>query len=114
MSGHNLKVGDELAVQGRYAGVFVYRIERFTKSGRIICGPYELNPNLSIRGADTWGPFRMEVVTDEIREKVAIQNLGDQSQKWHQTDKSKVPKEHRQRVWEAINAALTAMKESGQ
>ena len=114
MSGHNLKVGDELAVQTRYAGVFVYRIERFTRSGRIICGPYELNPNLTIRGADTFGPDRMEVVTDEIREKVAIQNLGDQSVTWHETAKAKVPKEHRQRVWEAIHAALTAMKESKQ
>ena len=114
MSGHNLKVGDELAFVNSNT-ISIIPIERITATGRIKCGTYELNPDLSIRGRrQRWGPYRGEIVTDKHREEMALVQLAAQSYSWERADKRKVPKEHRQRVWEAINAALKAMKESGQ
>jgi hypothetical protein len=59
------KVGDRLAFS--HSGKWrVYLIDRITPSGRIVCGPYTLNPDLSIRGPEKWGPYRACAVTEEI------------------------------------------------
>lgn len=72
MTGHKWKVGDELAF-ARYGWGdkwMIYTIEKITPSGRIKCGPYELNSNLGIRGVGGrgyMGPYAAEPVTDKIR-----------------------------------------------
>ena len=59
------KVGDRLAFshQGKWS---VYPIDKITPSGRMVCGRYTLNPDLSIRGREKWGPYRAYEVTEEI------------------------------------------------
>ncbi len=67
----DLKVGDLLAFNvGMGSGEFrVYPIDKITPSGRIKCGNYELNQNLTIRGEHRWGPYRGEIVTEAIMVK---------------------------------------------
>ena len=72
-------VGDLLALdygirERRYK---LIQVGRITPSGRIICGTYELNPDLTIRGRPKWstGPVRAEIVTDEIKELVRRDKL---------------------------------------
>jgi len=79
MSEHQYKVGDELAFyhhggSGRWE---IHEITKITPSGRIRCGYYELNPDLTIRGRNPWsnGPSRGEPVTDEIRGIIKRQKL---------------------------------------
>jgi hypothetical protein len=79
MSEQQHKVGDELAFyhfggSGRWS---IHRITKITPSGRIRCGYYELNPDLTIRGRDPWSnePDHGEPVTDEIRGMVKRQEL---------------------------------------
>jgi len=72
-----LKVGDELAFR-YYNNIRIHKIEKVTPSGRIICGGMTLNPDLTIRGkGGIWsqGPYKGEIVTDEIMEKVLRQKL---------------------------------------
>lgn len=59
------EVGDRLAFShsGKW---YVYPIDRITPSGRIVCGPYTLDPDLRIRGPEKWGPYRAYEVTEEI------------------------------------------------
>ena len=71
MSEHKLKVGDELAFRFTYADTFgIYRISSITPTGRINCGPYQLNPDLTVRGWFNGCPTNAEAVTDAIREAV--------------------------------------------
>jgi hypothetical protein len=78
MSEHEYKVGDELAFY-HYAGSGrwdIHRITKITPSGRVRCGYYDLNPDLSVRGRNGWSsPNRGEPVTDEIRGIVKRQDL---------------------------------------
>lgn len=60
------KVGDRLAISHRFGGWIIYTIDKITPSGRIVCGNYTLNPDLSIRGPEKWGPYRAYPVTEEI------------------------------------------------
>jgi len=66
-------VGDELAFSvGWGRGHWeIIPIERVTPSGRMICGRFTVNPNLTIRGrrSGAGGPWRAEPVTPEIREQ---------------------------------------------
>ena len=83
-------VGDELAFsygwgKGRWA---IHKITKITPSGRIKCGPYELDPNLRVRGrrdAYSAAPYKDEVVTDkirkEVREAIALSLVANF--KWH-------------------------------
>ena len=63
-------VGDALAF--RYftpmrCGWELYRITKIMPSGRIVCGPFTLNPDLSIRGNSGYGgPCKGEPVTAAI------------------------------------------------
>jgi hypothetical protein len=74
-----VKVGDELAFRLGFSGNYVIRrVEKITPSGRIKCGSYELNADLSVRGKvarGCWGPYRAEPVTAEIRENVERNKL---------------------------------------
>ena len=73
MSENKYKVGDELAFKcgGGYAWWEIHKIEKITPSGRMKCGHWELNPDLTIRGAHGYsGPYRAEPVTSEIIKKV--------------------------------------------
>ena len=62
-------VGDCLAFNcglgiGRWE---VHKITKITPSGRLTCGPYTLNADLSVRGNSGYsGPHRAEPVTKEI------------------------------------------------
>ncbi len=61
-----IKVGDELAVPRRFGGWDFHTVEAITPSGRIKCGRFVLNPDLSIRGASPYGPYSACLATDEI------------------------------------------------
>lgn len=66
-------IGEELAFQSGYSrGSWrIHTITRITPSGRIECGPYTLNPDLTVRGRSGYGtPFRGEPVTAAIRASV--------------------------------------------
>lgn len=62
-----VKVGDELAIARRYGGWDFYKVESITPSGRIKCGRYTLNPDLTIRGASEYGPYSAQLANDEMR-----------------------------------------------
>lgn len=68
-------VGEELAVPVGFGGAWrVIKIEKITPSGRMKCGHWELNPDLTIRGrTDRWGPSRAYPITDEIRAQICRQ-----------------------------------------
>jgi hypothetical protein len=69
---HQFKVGDELAFQtGNWQGGWeIHKITKITPSGRLDCGRWTLNPDLSIRGSRShYGPYKAYAVTDSIREK---------------------------------------------
>jgi len=72
-----VKVGDKLAFREGFAGmVRLYKVTKITPSGRIVCGRYTLNPNLTIRGIQsrhtyTW---KGEIVTDKILAEVRRQD----------------------------------------
>lgn len=74
-----VKVGDELAFRLGFSGECrIYKVEKVTPSGRIKCGPYELNADLSVRGQKGrgyWGPYHAEPVTAEMRESVERSDL---------------------------------------
>lgn len=63
-------VGDQLAFKCGYGRGHweIAKIEKITPSGRIKCGRFTLNPDLSIRGDRGYsGPYRGEPVTDKIK-----------------------------------------------
>lgn len=68
----NYQVGDELACNIGNPGRWVIcRIEKITPSGRIHCGQYVLNPDLTVRGSHGWSaPHAAQPVTPEIRAEV--------------------------------------------
>lgn len=73
-----LAVGDELAFRSGYGKgqLQILRIERVTKSGRLVCGEITCNPDLTVRGRGRgWSqmPRRGELVTDAIRREYQIQ-----------------------------------------
>ena len=77
------QVGDKLAFRHHSASSFwvTYTITKVTKGGRITCGPYQLNPDLTIRGKRApWssGPHKGEPITqaiiDEQRERLERAN----------------------------------------
>jgi hypothetical protein len=67
------KVGDELAFQKLHStGWNVFKISHITPTGRMNCGPYVVNPDLTIR--ERSNSFRCGRqayrITDEIRQSV--------------------------------------------
>jgi len=72
---HCYAVGDQLAFDcGFGRGHWkIATIDKITPSGRIVCGLFTLNPDLTIRGHNGYGPYRGQPVTDEIRAKVKRQ-----------------------------------------
>jgi hypothetical protein len=65
--GRAMKVGDKLILRhDRYAEILT--VERITKSGRIKAGGYELNADLTIRGAGRWK--QAEIATQEKLERI--------------------------------------------
>lgn len=68
---HNLKVGDRLAFHTNNSMTGhhwqIYPITKITPSGRIKCGSYELNPDLTIRTQDIWLRTTCHLLTDNIR-----------------------------------------------
>ena len=73
-----VKVGDKLAFDcgGWGSRWTVHEVTKITPSGRIVCGPYTLDPNLSIRGRKGYGgPYRGKVVTQEILDSVKASKL---------------------------------------
>ena len=66
---HGYAVGDLLAFDGGLGRVLweIHKITKITPSGRIVCGPYTLNPNLTVRGDLGYrGPYLAVPVTAEI------------------------------------------------
>src|SRR5690606_23119845 len=74
---HNLKVGDKLAIKHSWGIPGIYAIARITPSGRYVLGDgtYVLNPDLTIRAPDKWGPFKAEPLTPEIEATVRRQRM---------------------------------------
>jgi hypothetical protein len=71
-----IKVGDDLAVDRNAGqGVFIIKVEKVTPSGRIVAGPYTLNPDLTIRGADKWGPYRARLATNKDFDDYVRRNI---------------------------------------
>jgi len=67
---HSFKVGDKLAFRCGGISSFweVHAITKITPSGRIVCGRFTLNPDLTVRGRGGYhGPYRGEPVTEDIR-----------------------------------------------
>ena len=65
-----VKVGDELAFVKRYGkGWDFYTVTGVTPSGRIKCGPYTLNADLTVRGGGRNDPYAAKVITEEMREQ---------------------------------------------
>lgn len=65
-------MGDILAFAygGLNENYAIHEITKITPSGRMICGPYTLNPDLSVRG----GGYRAaQIVTPEIEEALLRQ-----------------------------------------
>ncbi len=62
------KVGDQLAFSySRGEEYFIETIHEITPSGRIRCGNFELNPDLTVRGKRGWNSYRRaEPVTPHI------------------------------------------------
>lgn len=77
MDDEPLKVGDELAFRGFGRTYYVHKITAITPTGRIKVGPYELTPDLQVRGRRHRGnaPLRGERVTPEIRENMLRDTL---------------------------------------
>lgn len=71
-----IKVGDELAFSCGYRGNYeIHKVEKITPSGRIKVGWWELDPDLRVRGRHGYsGPYRGELVTQEIRDAVKRQH----------------------------------------
>ena len=64
-------VGDELVVRNQLTGWTVIKIQKITKTGRLNCGHYTLNPDLTVRGSKgSYGPYQAQIITDEIREQI--------------------------------------------
>lgn len=65
-----IQVGDELAFDcGGLLGWQIEKVTKITPTGRIVCGRYTLNADLTIRGASSfgyWGPYRGQRVTPKI------------------------------------------------
>lgn len=63
-----VKVGDKLAFRGYGNQYSICTVERITASGRIVCGKYTLNPDLTVRGRrDSFhSPHEAEPITPEI------------------------------------------------
>jgi hypothetical protein len=63
-------VGDALAFRFYAPTRCSWELHKITKimpSGRMVCGPFTLNPDLSVRGKSGYGgPYKAEPVTDEI------------------------------------------------
>lgn len=77
MSKPPVKVGDELAGKHRFGGWKTYTVDRITPSGRVVCGDLALDPNLRVRGRDTWSnlPYCLQRMTPQIKEKIKRQQL---------------------------------------
>lgn len=77
MGGEQLKVGDELAFRGFGSTYYFHKITAITPTGRIKVGPYELTPDLRVRGRRhrSNAPPRGERVTPEIRENMLRDTL---------------------------------------
>lgn len=79
MSSDELKVGDKIAVISRFRPLELHTIERVTQTMYVCKHKRFRKDGLGIVGADTWGPFRGQVVTPEImtlhRIEMATQKL---------------------------------------
>ena len=68
-----IQVGDEIGFHYDTMGPRweVFKVDKITKSGRIKAGHFELNPDLTIRGAHGWrGPYEGVLMTDELRKEI--------------------------------------------
>lgn len=103
------KVGDELAFY-HYAGSGrwdIHAITKITPSGRIRCGYYELNPDLTVRGIGPWsnGPIRGEPVTDEIRAEIKRRELITMAKNLARFDWEKLTNEQLKAIFAIIKEA---------
>ncbi len=115
MSDDAIKVGDELAFRvGMVGTIQIHQVTAITPSGRIVCGPYTMNPDLSIRGRkDKWhSPWRGERVSETHRETVRVQESYNLSEQWRFTKKELINPDRRMAVDNAIREALKAKEQA--
>ena len=63
---HDIKPGDRLLVpRGMRHSEELLTVDRITKSGRLICGRIQINPDLSVRGKGLWGYRGARIPTAE-------------------------------------------------
>lgn len=85
MSENKYKVGDELAFRcgsNSSRRWEIHKIEKITPSGRMRCGRWELNPDLTLRSRYDYScPHKAEPVTSAIRKGIqrekSIQTIKD-------------------------------------
>lgn len=78
-----IQVGDDVAFRTNYGrDISIRKVTKITATGRIVVDDgnngYTLNPDLTIRGNDNHnfgGPRCAEVVTQEMRDQFAKQNI---------------------------------------
>lgn len=108
MSGQ-YKVGDELAFyhHGGLGRWDIHSITKITPSGRIRCGYYDLNPDLTVRGRSAWsnGPTRGEPVTDEIREILKRRELITMAKNLARFDWEKLTNEQLNAIFAIVKGA---------
>ena len=71
-------VGQSLAFRGPWGiGWNICKVEKITPTGRIVCGTYVLNPDLTVRGrtGSPGAPFQGYVITEQIKLEVKRQQM---------------------------------------
>lgn len=60
-----VKVGDKLIFRRRGFNGLIYEVTKIMPSGRIQCGPYTLNTDLTVRGGKGYRPYKGAFPTAE-------------------------------------------------
>ena len=86
------KVGDEVAFQRRTYGPpwDIFKVERITPTGRMVAGPYTMNPNGRVRSRDDYlTPWEGQPVTARIRQELHQYKLRRTISNWVKEHMSK-------------------------
>lgn len=82
-----LKVGDKIAVDGRYAGWQLHTITKVTPT-MYVCGSRRFRHDLAVVGPDRFGPYRGQLLTPEIHRAIRLQNASRRMASFKVTDEN--------------------------